>query len=69
MKLNPADEVKKEKINARNSEADAAYEAELEPSRLSLKNPHRVPYTETMPRALAAYDKVMAKWRSHIWGK
>jgi len=39
--------------------AEAAYDRQLALSRLPLADPKRVPYTEAMQNALAAYAEVM----------
>lgn len=53
-----------EALSKRNAQADAAYERELAPARLSLSNPKRVPYPEAVKNALAAYDAVIEKHRT-----
>lgn len=52
-----------EALGTRNAKADAAWDEALEPARLRLGHPDRVPYPEAVKDALRAYDEVMAAWR------
>lgn len=50
--------------SARNKVADEAYEREMAPARLPLKDPKRESYPVVVKRALAAYDEVVRRWGS-----
>lgn len=54
---------RQEALNARNRAADAAWDKELEPARLPLNHPDRVPYPQAVKAALVAYDAVIALHR------